>query len=63
VQVSQGLDVEVVSHQYERMRRKKETNLNGDPTVETRIFTNNRQADDGESRKKKLRLSRGERKS
>jgi hypothetical protein len=42
------------------MRRKKKTNLNSDPMVETRVCTNNQQADNQESRKeKKLRLSRG----
>ena len=44
------------------MRRKKEKNLNSDPTAETRVCTKSQQADDRESRKeKKLRLSRGER--
>ncbi len=45
------------------MRRKKEKNLNSnDPTAETRVCTNNQQADNRGSRKeKKLRLSRGER--
>ena len=41
--------------------RKKETNLESDLTVETRVCTNKQQADNRESRKeKRSRLMRGE---
>ena len=66
MQVGQGMDGEVVSHPFEGMRRKKETNLN---SVTCWLLVQRRvsavgllQADNRESRKeKKLRLSRGER--
>jgi hypothetical protein len=38
--VSQGLENEVVSDHCEKMRRKKETNLNGDPTSKAHACTN-----------------------
>ena len=40
----QGLDVKVINYRYEWTRQKKETNLDSNPTVETRVCTNNEQA-------------------